>query len=352
MLDLPAPFAAALARETVSLATCWRVQRRDGRVFRFTDHDADLAVGGETYLAAVGFKRSAFAADSSLAVDDVTLVGLIDHDALDEASLRAGSWDRAEVEAFVVDWSDPDAGRRVLRTGTLGEVSPGDDGVYTVELRGLTQALQQSVGEVYQPECRADVGDRRCKVPLLPPRVARGTAYAAGAWARPPAGPDGLTEQDGGRIWLCTAAGVTAAEAPAYGPAALADGTAGFEPREAWTKAGRVELVGSPFGLRVEAGWLDKPTAWFDGGVLVFETGACAGDDKALEVLSWNADTRDLALLTPMPFAVAPGDRFRVSPGCDRRRETCKAKFGNVVNYRGEPYLPGLDSLMAAAGST
>ena len=44
----------------------------------------------------------------------------------------------------------------------------------------MTQALQQRIGELYSPECRADLGDHRCKVPILPPEIARSTAYLLG----------------------------------------------------------------------------------------------------------------------------------------------------------------------------
>ncbi|MFA2236976.1 hypothetical protein ACD965_24145, partial [Escherichia coli] len=36
------------------------------------------------------------------------------------------------------------------------------------------------IGELYSPECRADLGDHRCKVPVNPPEIARSTAYSVG----------------------------------------------------------------------------------------------------------------------------------------------------------------------------
>ena len=34
-----------------------------------------------------------------------------------------------------------------------------------------------------------------------------------------------------------------------------------------------------------------------------------------------------------------------VREGCDRTLETCQARFGNAVNFQGEPFLPGNDQL-------
>jgi uncharacterized protein (TIGR02217 family) len=46
-----------------------------------------------------------------------------------------------------------------------------------------------------------------------------------------------------------------------------------------------------------------------------------------------------------MPYAIAPGDAFTVHPGCDKRLATCRDIFANVLNFRGEPFVPGLDAL-------
>jgi uncharacterized phage protein (TIGR02218 family) len=41
----------------------------------------------------------------------------------------------------------------------------------------------------------------------------------------------------------------------------------------------------------------------------------------------------------------AAGDAFAVTAGCDKRVETCKARFANVVNFRGFPSMPGNEFL-------
>ena len=39
------------------------------------------------------------------------------------------------------------------------------------------------------------------------------------------------------------------------------------------------------------------------------------------------------------------GLRVRLREGCDRTIATCTSRFGNAVNFRGEPFLPGNDML-------
>ena len=41
--------------------------------------------------------------------------------------------------------------------------------------------------------------------------------------------------------------------------------------------------------------------------------------------------------------AVAPGIRMLLREGCDRTLQTCATRFGNAVNFQGEPFLPGND---------
>ena len=61
--------ATHLASEVTTLATCWRITRTDSAVFRFTDHDQDLVVDGEVYVASAAYSRTAISNDAG------TLIG-------------------------------------------------------------------------------------------------------------------------------------------------------------------------------------------------------------------------------------------------------------------------------------
>ena len=50
-------------------------------------------------------------------------------------------------------------------------------------------------------------------------------------------------------------------------------------------------------------------------------------------------------LAQPMPRDVVIGDGFDVYAGCNKTIADCRDKFNNVINYRGEPYVPGSDYL-------
>ena len=50
-----------------------------------------------------------------------------------------------------------------------------------------------------------------------------------------------------------------------------------------------------------------------------------------------------LELWQPMARAVEASDRFHITAGCDKQFSTCQEKFGNALNFRGFPHMPGND---------
>ena len=165
MRSISASLKAHIGEETTTLATCWLIKRRDGVALGFTTHDRPLAIDGVQYGAAAGFTPSALESSNALDVDNLDVDGVLDSAALSREDLINGCYDRASVEVFMVNWADLNQGKLILKTGTIGDVSAHDQ-AFTAEVRGLTQALQANVGELYSPECRADLGDHRCKVNL------------------------------------------------------------------------------------------------------------------------------------------------------------------------------------------
>lgn len=85
---------------------------------------------------------------------------------------------------------------------------------------------------------------------------------------------------------------------------------------------------------------LGQASGWFDQGKATFTSGANAGTWRTVK--SWVAGSPGTAsLLAPFPNVPAPGDAFILYPGCDRTTgpNGC-AKFANLANFRGFPFLP------------
>jgi uncharacterized phage protein (TIGR02218 family) len=152
---------AHLSSEVTTLTTCWKLTRRDGTVMGFTEHNEDILYSGVNYLAASGFSPSAVANNSELAVDNLDVEGVIDSSIITEEDIKAGLYDYAQIEIFMLNYEDISHGHINLRTGWLGEMSFSKN-KFVVEVRGLMQSLAQGIGELYSPSCRAQLGDVRC----------------------------------------------------------------------------------------------------------------------------------------------------------------------------------------------
>lgn len=98
---------------------------------------------------------------------------------------------------------------------------------------------------------------------------------------------------------------------------------------------------------RFRAGGLDGHDAGiFRGGHLVFTSGANAG--RGMEVKRHETgEAVFIELWQAMGAAIAPGDGFTVTPGCDKRFATCRDRFANQANFRGFPHMPGNDAVLA-----
>lgn len=170
MKSVSANLLAHLAGEVTTLATLFEITRTDAVVKRFTTHDEDITYGGFVYESSASYSASAVQTTGDLSVDNVDLEILIDSAGITEADIMAGLYDYAAVEIAQVNYKSLADGQINLRTGRLGEVSVRR-AVFTAELRGLAQHLQQTVGRIYQRRCDADLGDARCTVNLAPHTV-------------------------------------------------------------------------------------------------------------------------------------------------------------------------------------
>lgn len=86
----------------------------------------------------------------------------------------------------------------------------------------------------------------------------------------------------------------------------------------------------------------------FRGGMLTWTGGANTG--RAARVLRHSGS--EIELVSAPRFALAEGDTFVVTAGCDKSFVMCGARFGNRVNFRGFPHMPGPEAVLTgpAAG--
>lgn len=158
---------------------------------------------------------------------------------------------------------------------------------FRAEALGPAAGLNRAIGRAFTRSCDATVGDARCGVDLSAP-------------ARRSAGV------------------VTRTLGPSRFEASLGEG-------------------GAPQG--------------FADGLLVWSTGGNAGAVAPVAADGPAEEGRLFALERAPAAAIAVGDAFTVTVGCDRSFATCRDRFSNSLNFRGFPHLPG-DDWVASYPST
>lgn len=152
------------------------------------------------------------------------------------------------------------------------------------------------------------------------------------------------------RVYEVTTAGTTAATQPSYSTIIgnpTVDGTATLTARDSFTRDGHIQEVIDDKTLTIAVSEARAIDGWFDQGALIMESSQNAG--KAIEIKSWTQVPSQLGLYLIPPFFPQSGAKVRLYAGCDKRIGTCVNKFSNVVNFRGEPFIPGADSLNSFA---
>ena len=167
MRTIPAPLAIKLQGETTTFAVCFKITRRDGVVLGFTTHDRSIDVGGTTYESVPGVTPSQLQQKADLSIDNLDFKAILDSPSLVREDLLYGAYDYAQMDIFLVDWSDTAAGTIVLSKGTLGEIQTGDV-EFSAELRSLSQHLGATHGRTVMLECDVETfGEGRCGLDKL-----------------------------------------------------------------------------------------------------------------------------------------------------------------------------------------
>jgi hypothetical protein len=381
MKTIPIALATHLAGEVTSMATCWQATLQDGTVYGFTDASEDIEVSGVVYKAATGFTPSSLVTTNTLAVDNMEVQSVLDADGITEEDLNAGLWDYAEIRIFRVNYADPSMGVEREMRGRLGEVTSKRNS-FVAEMRGLTDAYSRMIGELYGPACRATFGDARCGIDLGPLTVT-GTIGAVSAdgrvivdGARTEAGPAGSKTITG--VSQAKEAVITS---PAHGFASgemiLVTGVLGVSQQNLNGINGRNYIItvidADHFSIPVDTRALatnaaNGPTdaalvyspyqtggaatpagnvGYFTGGLMTMMSGANAG--LSMEVGAYTVST--MALRLSFPYPLAAGETYSMMPGCGQRfLEDCVGTWQNGDNFRGEPFLPGMDKIIIFGG--
>lgn len=293
MKSASAALIALLANETFLMADLLTITLVDGTIVRYTTWDTDLAVSGNTYLCDdVKFKRGRTRNVIGIEVDTMTLtlypgptntvegIGFL-------TALKNGAIDGARVKVdrlFMATAGDTSAGTASVFSGRVSDCKFGRTEASLSVVSDLILLNVQMPRNVYQPGCLHTLFD------------------------------DDMLAQGN------PATGCKISKASFQTTTAAASGST--------TTLVNTALGGSP------------ATGYFDLGYVVFQNGQNAGLKRTVKSYA----SGNFTLMNPLPFAPGVGDAFLAYPGCDKQQSTCSSKFGNLVNFRGLPYVPSAET--------
>jgi uncharacterized phage protein (TIGR02218 family) len=218
----------------------------------------------------------------------------------------AGKWDFAQVEVFSACWDDPAMGELVHFFGQLGEITHYETH-FKAEGNGLLAQLSQETGVVTSRSCRVkDFRDSEC-------------------------GHTASTVTISDTAFTIVHPEVTAVMGISVGTGFPDKGT---------------------FIVQVDTltGTQPIPADFFLNGKITALTGRNAGVSR--EISTSTVANVGLNILTietkrPFPFADSVAEEantYQLIAGCSRTVEDCR-KFGNIINFRGEPFVPNLEAI-------
>ena len=288
MKQIPAALQAHYDSGGTCLASAILIKRTDGKVFAFTSHDLplilDVSSWGIDNTALVfdckqGLSASGITSTSGFAVDNLELTTLDDGSLFVREEVMAGLWQNAEFRLFRYRWD-------VAGPTIAHDVEP--------LMRGW-------LGEI-------TLGSATLTVELrgLKPKLQQSLGMVSQKTCRSRLGAVGLAQCNRSLVDLTHAVTVVA----------VID-------KRTFTVSGSL------------------PEDYLGEGLLTWSTGANAGLTQ--KVRSHTA-AGAVTLVLPMVLPIAVGDQLTAVAGCRKRlTEDCSGKFGNAINFQGEPHRPNPD---------
>lgn len=89
---------------------------------------------------------------------------------------------------------------------------------------------------------------------------------------------------------------------------------------------------------------------WFANGAVKFTSGANNG--LAFDIRAWTQSTARVSLWFAPFGSIAVGNTLNIAPGCDFTSSMCHAKFNNILNFQGFPFLPVAAQLVCGSSTS
>jgi uncharacterized phage protein (TIGR02218 family) len=272
-------FKQILQNDVTTLALCWKITKTNTSQLFFTEANHDIKIDNQIYRASTGLSSSAIKEDSSFAIDNLDIEGILDSEIIKAEDILAGIYDNAMIEIFLVDLTTNDENQNktnvlFLKRGYIGNIKIIGNNKFIAEINGFLESGKQNITCRYGTTCRANLGDERCKFNL-----------------------------------------------------------------ESFTHQGFVSEVFDNKTFKDVT--TSQENGYFDhGAILLFHNLKFIHKGNVKFFIN-----QTFELFEPTNINLEPGMIYYASIGCDKSANTCVTKFNNIVNFRGEPHIPGIEKL-------
>lgn len=306
MLVIPSSLASRVTTcRSHTTALCWKITRKDGIVLRFTDWSHSLSLREadapalSVYSPTEGIDSTARRREDDLNSANKDARGVLSSGLITATDLRAGQYDGARIDEFLVDANIPWAGYIEHSRYFILKVSY-DRGTWLASIESMASRLALPIGDAWGPTCRVDLFSAECGV-----------------------NPAGYEK-------TVTVLSIS-------------------EDRKKF----RVTFSGG-------IGVLWNASGYGNDGTLIWTSGTMNTlVSEMKEYVYVSGTTGEITLHLPAPYAFIVGDTATIRPGCNKRARTakdpvsllnvtghCKDKFNNLINFQGEPDIPGRDAAL------
>ena len=290
---IPAALASHIEQGATSLCELIKITPTVGAVIAFTDHIQNLTVDGQLYLSRPGMRLSVLKSNVRMEIDNSEGAGFFQAGIITLGDILRGKFNDAFFERRFCNYDSPSEGY-TFQSGYIGRVEVWDN-LFKAELRSLLAVISQPVGRIISRRCDVRrLGDSRCKFDMTSTQAGTGVSF---------------------RQTLTVTSVVS-----------------------------QIEIIVSGASLGSNGTGYDD---WFRGGIVHWLTGNNAGYESEVSATIAGPGLR---LFNPPGLDIQSGDTMYAEAGCDRSTGHCQYKFknaaqpnGNLLNFRGFPYLIGDD---------
>lgn len=263
-----------------------RFRLEDGRIFGISGLDRDVFWDNMWWRSLSGLNSKDISTDSGLSVDN-SEVSLLLHamyqDGLTFEEVEAGVLDNGTYEFFLINYEDTEQNLR-LDAGDIGEVKVRSINDIEVELLSHAVRLREGYGTVTSVRCRAIFGTY--------PNSQTGCGVNADVMWK-----DGVITGIGG------------------------------------DEGDNTVFADSNIPLKEESNTYR----------LKFTSGRNSSP-RLYQVEGYSLISGTIVLVEPARFPLEIGDTFMIRPDCNKLPSDCN-KYNNIINYKGEPFIPVADGL-------